>query len=84
MVIAVFVIALLVLGETAVSQQEKDGERATELFKMARLELYYVDHRPIANLRPAHPARQKGTEATVGLHGSQRQAESADKKEPRF
>ena len=55
-VTVVFVIGLLVLGETAVSQQEKDSERATELFKMARLELYYVDHRLIADLRPAHPA----------------------------
>ncbi|HYL18023.1 MAG TPA: glycosyltransferase family 39 protein [Burkholderiales bacterium] len=55
-VMVVFVIALFVLGETAVSQQEKDSERATELFKMARLELYYVDHRLIADLRPAHPA----------------------------
>jgi hypothetical protein len=55
-VVLVCVIGLLVLGETAVSQEEKNSERATELFKMARLELYYVDHRLVADLRPAHPA----------------------------
>jgi hypothetical protein len=53
----ILIATLVVSGETAVSEQERNSERATELFKMARLELYYVDHRVITELRPANPER---------------------------
>jgi dolichyl-phosphate-mannose-protein mannosyltransferase len=48
------------LGETAVSGKELREEQATELFKMARLELYYVDHRFETDLKPARPLHMEG------------------------
>jgi hypothetical protein len=50
---------LVVIGEFAVPEQEKRSTHATELFKMARMELYYVDHRKLAGLRPEHPQRME-------------------------
>jgi hypothetical protein len=56
-VMMIFVALLVFLGATAVPMQERASESASELLKMARLELYYVDHRLLPDLRPAHPAR---------------------------
>ncbi len=53
------VAAFGVLGETAVSGRELKEEQATALFKMARLELYYADHRIMTDLKPMHPLRME-------------------------
>lgn len=58
-ILLTLIAAFGVLGETAVPGKELREEQATELFKMARLELYYVDHRLTTDLKPAHPQRME-------------------------
>jgi hypothetical protein len=52
-------VGLVIVGESAVPEWEKRSEHATELFKMARLELFYTDHRSLTDLRPEHPQRME-------------------------